>query len=667
MKNVNVTLLVLTAIAMAVGTFLSKDGYYGAWWFVALLALDAVAAVVTIVLRKYWREPHNLLIYASVPVMLLGGGLTMMTGEHGTLVLKPGVEREGVMLEHFEVVNYPGTRTPMDFVSQVTIDGEPYTISMNNIARHKGYRYYQEDYDGEGGSTLSVAHDPWGIGVTYAGYALLVAGLVWMFLDKRSRFRRMLKGAAVLAMLFLAQTATAAPRTLPRDVAARMGKQYVLYKGRVCPLQTLAKDYTTKLYGRATYQGLTAEQVLAGWMFYYGEWTEEAMPTGKNQRATEEKQALVQMVANSTLLKIYPLRDSTGDLQWYSQNDPLPLSVGEDEYIFIRKQLGYCQELVVEGNFETLGTVFEKTREYQEKQAGGLLPSAGRVKAERVSNALTAGRWLPMVLLVFGLVAFGVLLWGRNTKKLTVVQVVVHGSTALLGGATLYLLLVFVLRWVVGGHVPLAGGFDTMNFLSLVIGVAALLFRSKLSTGVHGGTPLRGFGQDVHGGTPLLLLAMGFCQLVAMMSGSNPPVTNLMPVLNSPLLTLHVAVIMMAYAFFLFVALNSVAALLRPAQREKMRRTTLLMLYPAEALLAVGIIIGALWANISWGSYWSWDPKEVWALITLIVYLYPLAISDRKSPDTVRFHVYCLVALLSVAVTYFGVNLLMGGTHAYGN
>ena len=654
MKKVNVTLLVLTAIAMAVGTFLSVDGYYGAWWFVALLALDAVAAVVTIVQRKYWREPHNLLIYASVPVMLLGGLLTMTTGQQNSLSLHPGEELEGVTLERFEVVNYPGTQTPMDFVSQVTIDGEPYTISMNNIARHKGYRYYQEDYDGEGGSTLRVSHDPWGIGVTYAGYALLVAGLAWMFLSRKSRFRRLLKGAAVLALLFLAQTATAAPRTLgstsgrrpsvPRDVAAKMGEQYVLYKGRVCPLQTLAKDFTTKLYGKATYQGLTSEQVLAGWMFYYGDWAEEAMPKGKNQRATEEKQALVQMVANSALLKMFPLRDSTGVLQWYSQNDPLPLSVGDDEYIFIRKQLGYCQELVVKGDYETLAMVFDKTRQYQEKQAGEVLPSAARLKAERLYNALTTGRWLPMLLLALGLVAFGLSMRGKGRK----VQTVVHLGTALLVAATtLYLLLVFVLRWVVGGHVPMAGGFDSMNLVTIVVGIIGLVALRR-----HAMAPI------------ISLLAMGFCQLVAMMSGSNPPVTNLMPVLNSPLLTLHVAVIMMAYALFLFVALNSVAALLRPAQREKMRRTTLLMLYPAEALLAVGIIIGAVWANISWGTYWSWDPKEVWALITLMVYLYPLSASSKS---TVRFHVYCLVALLSVAVTYFGVNLLMGGMHAYAN
>ena len=79
----------------------------------------------------------------------------------------------------------------------------------------------------------------------------------------------------------------------------------------------------------------------------------------------------------------------------------------------------------------------------------------------------------------------------------------------------------------------------------------------------------------------------------------------------------------------------------------------------------MGIVIGAVWANISWGNYWSWDPKEVWALITLLVYLYPLYMSQRDNHSPVRFHIWCVAAFLSVIVTYFGVNLLLGGVHAY--
>ena len=87
----------------------------------------------------------------------------------------------------------------------------------------------------------------------------------------------------------------------------------------------------------------------------------------------------------------------------------------------------------------------------------------------------------------------------------------------------------------------------------------------------------------------------------------------------------------------------------------------LLMLYPAVFLLATGIVIGALWANISWGNYWSWDPKEVWALITLIIYALPLQLNQKP----ISFHLFCVFAFLSVIITYFGVNLILGGIHAY--
>ena len=168
---------------------------------------------------------------------------------------------------------------------------------------------------------------------------------------------------------------------------------------------------------------------------------------------------------------------------------------------------------------------------------------------------------------------------------------------------------------------------------------------------------------------PVGMLTVGFCQLVAMMSGSNPPVTNLMPVLNSPLLTLHVTVIMFAYALFFAVALCGLGGLatLRHADvTDRLQRMSLTILYPAVTLLALGIVIGAVWANISWGNYWSWDPKEVWALITLIVYVIPLHPGSGLQRRRLWFHLYCLLALLSVAITYFGVNLILGGMHSYG-
>lgn len=705
MKKMPVILMVLVVIALATGTILEKyhgnefavDYVYGSWWFILLMAAVGVGCIISIVRGKLWHTPYKLLLYSSAVAILLGGALTTWTGQHGEMELKPGMAVSqvddgngstfslpfAITLERFEIVTYPGTKAPMDFVSHISVEGDQAIISMNNIFRHKGYRFYQADYDMEGGSTLSVSHDPYGIAVTYFGYLLALIGIVWMFLSPSSAWRRLLRGLPI-ALMLLCSTAQAAPTTLPSATADKMGQMYVLYKGRICPLQTFAKDFTTKLYGKATYQGLTPEQVLGGWLFYYSEWCEEPMikikgneprqhldmqgaytsyanllahqslfeskPLPKELRAVDEKVNLVKMVTGGRMLKIFPLTDSTGALNWYAQNDPLPLSTGDDEYIFVRKQLGYCQELVVKGDFETLNTVFDKTAEYQQKKAASVLPSAFRTRAERLYNTLTTGRWLAMLSITLGLIFFVMAMFGSSKKSTSKPSSAWHLKAASLVVIllTLFLLLIFILRWIAGGHAPMAGGFDSMHLMAIAMGVLSLCLVRR-----HPMAP------------SIALMAMGFCLLVAMMSGSNPPVTPLMPVLSSPLLTLHVTVIMIAYALFLLVMFGSIAALLRPSLQHDIMRTNLLMLYPAVSLLAIGIIIGAVWANISWGNYWSWDPKEVWALITLIVYLYPLHLGNGKGRAVRRFHIWCIVAFLSVVITYFGVNLILGGMHSY--
>ena len=676
--------MVLVAAVLAAGTILEKSNpalrIYGQWWFVALLALVAVAIVVGIVQARMWKRPALLLVHASVVVILLGGALTTWTSHRGHLVAQPNVPVRTVAatdgsswslpfditLLRFETVDYAGTRTPMDFVSHVLVEGKPYDISMNHILRHRGYRFYQNDYRSDGSSVLSVSHDPYGIAVTYCGYAMLILGLLGLMVSPRGRFRELIQGATVAVMLLApVMQASATPRTLPAEVAESMGRMYVLYQGRVCPMQTLAKDFTTKLTGKASYQGLTAEQVLCGYLFYYSDWADEpavkikgakqlgvdkhssvsqlyflegvrqSPTTDKNTRAATEKLNLVRMLLSGRMLKIFPVGGN-----WYGQNDELPPSVQDDEYLFIRRWQSYCQEQVAMNNMEELEHIFAQTRKYQLARVS-ISPTTTR--AERLYNALTTGRWLPMLAITLGLLCFAYAMVCQNRGRRPR-RWVSMGMFVLVALQTLFLLLLFMLRWVVGGHIPVAGGFDTMNLLSIVIGLLAILLSR------HGWVAL-----------PVGMLATGFCQLVAMLSGSNPPVTNLMPILNSPLLTMHVAVIMCSYALFFFVAVFSVAGLLTGDDRY--RRGNLLMLYPAVALLALGIIIGAIWANVSWGNYWSWDPKEVWALVTLIIYTLPLHPGILQRPRA--FYIYCLLALLSVAITYFGVNLLLGGMHAY--
>lgn len=142
------------------------------------------------------------------------------------------------------------------------------------------------------------------------------------------------------------------------------------------------------------------------------------------------------------------------------------------------------------------------------------------------------------------------------------------------------------------------------------------------------------------------------------------------PVLRSPLLTIHVSIIMAAYVLLIVIFFISLFALFLHNQERvcKLQILSRLLLYPALFFLAAGIFIGAIWANISWGRYWGWDPKEVWALITMLIYSFAMHRASLPLFAKPRFfHFFMVVAFLSVLMTYFGVNFLLGGMHSYAN
>ena len=389
MKNIRhlVSVLVIVLVAvLATGTVIEMlhgseyalSHVYGAWWFVALWALVAIGMVVMLAQGRSWKRPSVCVLHLSILLILLGALLTMLTGQHGRMMLEPGkpiqtfyegnaTENHPVelpftlTLDRFEIETYEGSSRPKDYVSYLQLtDGEQQkdiVISMNHILKHRHYRFYQSDYDEQGNSILDVARDPWGITVTYMGYALLFVALV---------------------MLLFKQ---------------------------------------------------------------------------------------------------------------------------------------------------------------------------------------------------------------KNTPKAV-----------------------------------------TWSWLSVLVILLVFLYIRMLT---H----------------PLL------------------------PVLRSPFFSLHISTIVTAYALLLAIMVVGVIAVVKPKNTERLEKLKTLsttMLYPAVALLAIGIFIGAVWANVSWGNYWSWDPKEVWALITLLVYAAPLHGKIWKTfQKPLFFHIYCILAILSVLITYFGVNLFLGGVHAY--
>ncbi|MBQ2290436.1 MAG: cytochrome c biogenesis protein CcsA, partial [Bacteroidaceae bacterium] len=163
----------------------------------------------------------------------------------------------------------------------------------------------------------------------------------------------------------------------------------------------------------------------------------------------------------------------------------------------------------------------------------------------------------------------------------------------------------------------------------------------------------------------LVVVAAMFFVVAALGLNDN---SDVQPILRTPLLGIHVTTIIIAYALLACTAVNAVIALCTKNEKRRAQQALLgrLLLYPATMLLACGIFIGAVWANISWGRYWGWDPKEVWALVTLLVCSMGFhSHSLRFISKPVAFHIFCIVAFLAVLFTFFGVNWLLGGLHSY--
>ena len=385
-RHITSVLVIILIAVLAAGTVVEKlhgseyalDHVYSTWWFVGLWALVAMLLVCMAVRCRMWKRLTVCALHLSILLILLGALLTMLTGQHGKMKLEPNrpnshffIQEKGeitkealpfsLTLDRFEIETYDGSSKPKDYVSYLRLsDGDTQqdeVISMNHILRHKHYRFYQSDYDEQGNSVLDVARDPWGIGVTYAGYALLFVALAAMLIERRKTFRAV-----------------------------------------------------------------------------------------------------------------------------------------------------------------------------------------------------------------------------------------------------------------------------TWSWIAVFVVLLVVLYIRMLT---H----------------PLL------------------------PVLRSPFFSIHISTIVTAYALLLGIVIVGIIAIIRPKNQVRMNRLKDLstaMLYPAVALLAAGIFIGAIWANVSWGNYWSWDPKEVWALITLLIYAAPLHGKIWKTFDKpLFFHIYGILAFLSVVITYFGVNLLLGGVHAY--
>lgn len=700
------------AIASVLEKFYGTDavmkwGYHSAV-FIVLWAVAAISGLAYLFMRlcrasgpdgtirrKFTlHAPATVLLHVSFVLILAGALVTHVFGEQGAIHLRTGdapagsfIREDGsesalpftVELSDFEVEYYAGSYAPKDYRSTLRISSEdsaPFTgqVSMNKILRYGGYRFYQSSYDDDGrGSTLAVSHDPAGVAVTYAGYALLLLSMIFFFFQRGSHFRSVLgrvarSAAATAAFFFCLSSADASAagaasslKYLPEETASAYGKMYVYYNDRVCPMQTLARDFTMKLYGKSSYKGLSCEQVLTGWIFYPDSWQETVTMAGESASPkavmkSRDMEQTIRLVCSGSLLKIFPFAKD-GQVNWYSSVDNLPADMAPDQWLFVRRVMSLAGEQLMKKDYAGVEEIFSKILEYQKKTADGMLPPESLSKAEHIYNSIDRPKTASMICLTLGVILFIFSCLGMPSgPRSRAVSFTLPSIASVI--VFLYLTAVLVLRWAVSGHVPMSNGFETMmlmGWLSMLLSVS-LCRRFTLIL-------------------PLGFLLCGFSLLVASLGESDPQITHLMPVLSSPLLSMHVASMMLSYTLLGLVMLNSLMAVVRhglhgKASAEetlaKSRDLSLLILYPAVFLLALGTFLGAVWANVSWGRYWAWDPKEVWALITMLVYAFALHGSSLKIfRRPLFFHWFCVLAFLCVLVTYFGVNFFLGGLHSY--
>ena len=654
LKKTLFALYVLVIVCMAAATVVEKysgtdfvrSNVYGAWWFSLLWAVLTAAGVVYF-LRHRCKSWSGIALHLSFVVILAGAFVTHVSSERGTVHLRQGAyistcvmyDRHNqphdaqmpfqMRLDRFDVQYHEGTDAAEDYVSQFTIidHGKQYSgkVSMNRIFRYGAMRFYQSSYDNDMlGASVSFNSDPIGIPLTYTGYALLFFSLVYMLFDPHGAYRKLLrlshlkKGLMMMALLFALGSSSAEAHVLPKESADRFGRLMVLHNSRICPLQTLAIDFTKNLYGKASYNGYTPEQVLTGWMFYADDWMQEPMLRLKGAEmrdrlqlpeyvpvsqffnsamggytlgpyvqeyyggnhdafhsqvaAIDNKIQLIMELRSGSLLKLFPYTNK-GKTTWFAPTDDLPNAMDREHQQFVRSICLLLGDCALASDYTQMDAVVGKMLKYQQKNGGASMPSDRRVAAERIYNRIPFATILFMLCLAMGIISF------------------------------LYAII-------------------------------------------------RMCRED---------------------NGANNVGTDADPVLNSPLLSVHVSIIMMGFAMLSFTFISGLTAILlrlvsRTAQPKmvQLQQLSLVFLYPALAALGIGIFIGAIWANVSWGEYWGWDPKEVWALITFMIYAIPLharSVAQLRRPTA--FHLFMTLAFMTLVMTYFGVNYFLGGMHSY--
>lgn len=650
-----------------------------------------------------------------------------------------------IKLNAFFLERYAGSMSPMSYASEVEVVDEekgvhvPYRIYMNHVLDYRGFRFFQSSYDkDERGTILSVNNDP-GKWPTYIGYILLSVGLLFNLLNPKSRFRKIamlvqrdmnktksLFLALVMGMTLLSGTPAQAA-TYTADDYLMFLKRYDLahadrfggilvqsMDGRIKPIDTVSTEVLNKVYGSATFKGMSANQVTLSMMSSPKEWqalpfikvfhpelkkiigialdqkhatfndffekegehafkltkySEEAnrkKPAERNQFdkdviKVDERVNIAYMVFAGEVFRMIPKQNDQSK-RWFAPQEAVN-GFSKQEGDEVRALLG--------GYFDTLGEgletgvwfnankALEKLQSYQEQYGSEIIPSASRIKTEMFFNKAKIFQRLSPVYLLSGLVLL-LFIFAKMVKpklRITLITKVVLGINIV---AFVAHTIGLTLRWYISTHAPWSDGYESMIYIAWAIALSGIFFSRQSIVALS-----------------LTSILSGVTLFVAHLSWMDPQITNLVPVLKSYWLNIHVSVITASYGFLGLCSLlgffTLILFIVRPSKEGEIDRNIVeatrineMSMILGLSLLTIGNFLGGVWANESWGRYWGWDPKETWALVSILIYAAIVHFRFVPKLNTpFAFAVASTIAFASIIMTYFGVNFYLSGMHSY--
>lgn len=637
----------------------------------------------------------------------------------------------------FQLDRYPGSMSPSSYASEVKVIDKkrginmPYRIYMNHVLDYAGFRFFQSSYDrDEKGTILSVNQDP-GKWPTYFGYTLLFLGLLFNIFNPKSRFRKLAQGinkeAVTKSVAFLALGFLFSANGLRADVPVYEKQHADLFAtilsqsadGRIKPVDTIATEVLLKVYRGTKIGKQNANQVLLGMITSPKAWQSVPMikvydkeikkilgiksgdkyasfddffnSTGKKEYKlikqieeakrkkpskrdqfdkdiikVDERLNICYYVYTGEILKIFPLI-SDKDRRWFSPNSAVTY-FPKQESIHVQSMLeeyfNGAKKGLSSGDWSEADRGVERIKSYQKQYANDIIPSQGRISTEISFNHAQIFFKLFPVYLIAGFILLLAIFAKMIFPSLSLqwAKIVILGIVVI---AFITHTIGLGMRWYISGHAPWSDGYESMVYISWALALSGIIFaRNSLIS------------------LSLTSILAGISLFVAHLSWMDPQITNLVPVLKSYWLTIHVSVITASYGFLGLCALlgffTLILIILRNPKREDKRNHEIdrsineaskineMAMILGLTLLTIGNFLGGVWANESWGRYWGWDAKETWALISILIYA--AVVHLRFIPKLNNQYVFAVssaFAYWSILMTYFGVNFYLSGMHSY--